>query len=122
MEVRKQLAQSRVSGTSAIKLFNIADLSDNPARVLIEQIVVCNTTGTDLDFSVYHDKDGTTYDETTALIFEETSCGASTVGVGHEKTLIYDVNIGIESISENIAVKSSLSKGFTYTLYGKLID
>jgi len=119
---RAQLAQSRVSGTDALKIFNISDMAENPARVTIEQIVVCNTTGTDLTFDVYHDKDGVTYDETTAIFFEETSCGASNIGIGHDKTKIYDVNIGVENESENIAAKSSLSKGLTYTLYGQLIE
>lgn len=110
MEKRTQLAQSRLSGTVAAKIFNIADLVENPGRVVVEHILISNSTGTDITFSLYHDKDGTTYDESTALYEAATACTY--------KTKQIDVNIGIENANENIAAKVDLSLGLTFTMYG----
>lgn len=110
----QQIAQSRVTGTSALKLFKLTDLSPTPTKVHIKNFIVCNSTSTDLSFSAYHDKDGTTYDETTCLFFSTKIVANSTI----QQTL----DLGMVGINENFAVKSSLSLGLTYTLYGEVIN
>ena len=112
--IYQQIAQSRVTGTSALKLFKLSDLTPTPTRVRIKNFIVCNSTGTDLSFSAYHDKDGTTYDNTTALFLSTTIKANSTVQ--------QNLDLGMVDHAENFAVKSSASLGLTYTLYGEVVN
>lgn len=65
------LAQSRPAGTSAASIFTAS------VRTEITRIVVCNSTGSAAAYSIFHDDDGSTFDETTAL-FYAVSLGANT--------------------------------------------
>ena len=115
MEKRVQLAQTQLvtTGTDVPgKIFNIGDLSENPTRVIVEHIFISNSTTTDLTFSLYHDKDGTTYNATTALFEYATVCSYKTTQI--------DVNIGMENKDENIAAKALVALGLTFSMYGVL--
>ena len=112
MNKRIQLAQTQLvtSGTDVPgKIFNMADLAENPTRVTVEHIVIANATGTDLYFRLFHDKNGETYDDTTLI--NVSTCSSFT-------TKQLDLNIGVESQEENIAAQSMVALGLTYTMYG----
>jgi hypothetical protein len=102
----RQLAQARPSGTSAVSL-----LSPSASEIfIVTQLVVANTSGSSANYSVYHDADGTTYDQTTALAYEVDMAGNSFD--------FLDVEIPMNTNLHNLAVKSGTGSAFTYTAYG----
>ncbi len=114
MDKRIQLAQTQLitSGTDVPgKIFNIDDLTENPTRVKVEHIVVLNSTTTDLYFRLFHDKDGETYDATT-MIWASTVCSYQVEQI--------DINLGVDSVGENLAAQTELALGVTYSVYGVL--
>ena len=106
----KQLGQLRPADTNAASLYSPA------AGVIaeIEALYVCNQTSGALTFRVFHDNDGTTYDETTALYFDVS------VAANITKRVPDDGNLGVwmDKSTGNFAVRSSANDGFTFTLYG----
>ena len=83
-------------------------------RTEVTRIVVCNTTASPAAYSVYHDDDGTTYTEATALFFA-TSIPANSSDVidfGGMGGGIHVSNAG------SIGVKSGTSSAITFSLYG----
>jgi hypothetical protein len=84
-------------------------------RTEITALIVCNTTANAATFSVYHDNDGTTFSEETALAFSQElfpntstivlAAGAPGVGV----TIAAGGSLGI---------KSGTASAMTFTLYG----
>ena len=104
-----QLAQSRPSGTTAENLFTATDKTD------ITRIVICNTTGATAKYSIYHDDDGSTFDESTALYFEVDLAANSSIELAdfvRYLTLPKDAQIG---------VKTSVASALTFTLYGGIV-
>jgi len=64
--IKKQLAQARENSTDAVSVYT-------PPRGLtgvITGIRVCNTTSSPVKVRIFLDHDGTTYDESTALIYD----------------------------------------------------
>jgi hypothetical protein len=83
-------------------------------RTEITRIVVCNTAATTESFSVFHDDDGTTYDQTTALFYGVTSMpGTTTVIDSPAEGLGFVVKA-----TGTIGIKSSTASALTFTLYG----
>jgi hypothetical protein len=103
-----QLAQSRPSGTSAASIFTAAVAHE------ITCIVVCNTTGSAATYSVYHDDDGSTFDQTTALWYEVSLAGNSTALINFD-----GVGGGLH-VARNgqIGFKTGTGSALTVTLYG----
>lgn len=103
-----QLAQIR----PADALANNAFTADVETEVTL--IMVCNTTSTDRTFSIYHDDDGTTFDDTTA-IYRSQLVSANT-------TFVIELPYAGAGISiapgGSLAVQSSLASAITFTLYG----
>ena len=103
---QKQLAQSRPSGTSAASIYN-------PARnAMMETVAVANTTGSAAALSIYHDVDGTTYDQTTALFYSVSLAANSTYLIQFE----HPIPIPADS---NIAVQTDTGNALTFTIYGE---
>lgn len=104
-----QLAQSRPGGTTAVTLF--AATMRTEATVL----VITNTTGTAATYSVYHDDDGTTFDETTALAF-----GVSLAPNTSAYLLSGNVPGGGVTLRPGgaIGIKTGTASALTFTLYG----
>lgn len=107
-----QVAQSRPSGTSAVSVYTAS------IRTEITLIVVCNTTGTAADFSIFHDDDGSTFDQTTALHYAE-SLAANT------STRIEFASPGsglMVSVGGQIGVQTGTADALTFTVYGVTED
>lgn len=104
---RKQLAQLRPSDTNAASLVSPARLH----TLEVETVVVCNTTGSAVTFRLFHDDDGTTYDQSTALQYDAALPANSSVS--------FEVGIEMNNSNGNLAVRSSSGNAITFTAYGK---
>lgn len=106
----KQLGQLRPANTSAASLFSPPD-----ARPYVfTKLLVTNTTGTAAAASVFHDTDGTTYDESTALLFGKS--------VPANDYILLDIaDAGDYRVAGNVGVKSGTSNALTFTLYGLVV-
>lgn len=109
MDTRRQLAQVRPSGTTGVSLFSPATASP----YVIDFVNIANVSGAALDISLFHDIDGSTYDETTALIFEQ-SLAAGAV-------LHFEAPIADYQLAGNMGCKVSVADGATFTAYGTVM-
>lgn len=105
----KQLGQARPANTTAVSIYSPA----TGVTTIINTIHVANTTGTDATYRLFHDANGTTYDETTALAFDIT-IKANTVQV-------HDYIIGMNDTTGNLAVRTDTNDAVTFTVYGQEI-
>lgn len=102
----KQLGQSRPSSTTAASVYSPA----SGVVTQIKTITICNTSGAAAAYSLFHDDNGTTYDETTALYWN--------ISLDADQTETIDVNLAMSDSSGNLAVKTSVSNALTFTVYG----
>lgn len=101
-----QLAQSRPAGTSAVSILAPA------MRTEVTKIVICNTSGSSAKFSVYHDDNGTTYDQTTALYY-----GVALTGTAVIEAQFPGGGFTVAS-GGNLAVQTDTGSALTFTVYG----
>jgi hypothetical protein len=106
----KQLAQTQLSGTSAVSLYTPA----SGKKAILTHLFIA-VYDQDSKISVYHDDDGTTYDDTTAIIREVKIKKAQNV-VSLPLDFIPLANGG------NIGVQTDKSNDVTFTLYGLEVD
>ncbi len=102
----KQLGQLRPSDTTAASIYNSA--ASTATR--ITWLVICNTTAAAVTYRMFHDTDGTTYDETTALLFNSP--------LKANETLFIDMAAWEDTATGNFAVRTSVGNAITFTLYG----
>ena len=105
----EQLGQLRPADTTAASLF-----SPTSGEVLVMSVIVANTSGSDATFRLFHDDDGTTYDETTALAWD--------VSVPAGSVATVELNIMMDDASGNLAVRSSSGNAFNFTCYGSVVS
>ena len=107
LQVGRQLGQLRPADTTAASVFSpVAG-----QRAEITRIYVCNQTAGALQYRVFHDEDGTTYDETTALYFDISIPANNTVG-------LFNLGLWMADSSGNLGVRTSAGNGITFTVYG----
>ena len=102
-----QLAQSRPSGTSATSIFTATLPTE------ITRIVICNTTGSAANYSLYHDDNGSTFDQTSALFY--------TVSLAANSTQNIELTPGsglMVSKDGQIAFQAGTGNALTCTIYG----
>lgn len=109
------LAQATPGNTSAATLYTATSLT------MITRLVVCNTGAGACTFRVFHDNDGTTYDDTTALYYDvSVAAGAVYViealseysGIAMNASRSPGVSAG------TIGIRSNTADDLTFTLYG----
>ena len=103
-----QLGQLRPANTTAASIYTL------PAntRTKVNSIIICNQSGVACTFRVFHDVNGTTYDETSALLYDIT--------LDADTTVSFDpVDLWLENTSGNIAVRTSSNSAITFTMYGQ---
>lgn len=105
--MRKQLAQSRPSDTNAASVLTGSQWE-------VDLIIICNVGSDTAGASLYHDADGSTYDESTAILFNATIDAGTVVHYEPEEP------IANSNVSGNLAVKSGTASGLTFTVYGKI--
>lgn len=106
--MRRQLAQSRPSDTNAASVVN----DTRPWQV--DLILVTNTSSDNASATIYHDADGTTYSEATALVWS--------AQIKPNDTAYFEFPIPISNINSNgnLAVRSGSASALTFTVYGTL--
>ena len=75
--------------------------------------MVCNTSGADATYRIFHDDNGTTYDETTALFWDVTLTADSSD--------ILEMKVSMDDSSGNLAVRTDTANAITFTAYGVVI-
>jgi hypothetical protein len=84
---------------------------DDNEEIEIIEIVIANTSNQNRWISVYHDADGTTYDDTTAVIHEET-INSDSAPEEFPRESIFMCGQG------NLAVEAQANTALTVTVYG----
>ena len=103
----KQLAQSRPANTTAVSIYSLAT-GYKSAR--IDSVHLANTSASSAVCYVYHDDDGTTYDETTCILEITVAANSSVVCAGPIYT---------DNTTGNIAFEQGTASAITVTLYGE---
>jgi len=105
----KQLGQLRPANTTAASIYS----PGARIRAIVTSIVIANTTGSTAAFRLFHDDDGTTYDETTALAWD--------IDIATKKddiSFTSDIRILMNNSSGNLAVRTGTNNALTFTVYG----
>lgn len=106
-----ELGQLRPANTSNASLYSPG--ANTRTRVRI--IMIVNTSTTSAKFRLFHDDDGTTYNQTTAIFYDAIVTPGATVEWTPEK-------LDMMNSSGNIAVRTDTANAFTFTLYGEEQD
>jgi hypothetical protein len=108
-KVQKMVGQLRPANTTAASL--VSPVSGE--RISVHTIIVAETSGSDRTFRLFHDDDGTTYDESTALHYD--------VAISANTTTFLDLQGGIDMVnsSGNLAVRTSSGNALNFTAYGE---
>lgn len=104
-EVSNQLGQIRPANTTVTSIYSPA----NGITGVVKMIRVCNTSGSAAKFRMFHDKDGTTYDETTALEWDKSLAADETVQI--------DCFLAVKNTG-NLAFRTDTANALTFTVYG----
>lgn len=102
----KQLGQLRPANTTAASLYS----PGAGITAIVKSVWICNTTGAGVTFRIFVDDDGTTYDETTALFWDVTIEGNTTVEL--------DTFMALDDSAGNLAVRTSSASALTFTAFG----
>jgi len=105
---RKQIAQTRPSGTTATTFIQ----EDRPWTV--DLVMVTNTGAVSADVSLYHDADGTTYDTSTAILY------TISVAVGEVYMIEFAAPIRNIDRSGSLGVQASVADTLTITAFGEV--
>lgn len=83
-------------------------------RTEVTQIVVCNTTANNTTFAIYHDDDGVTFNQTTALYYDQTLSGNTSISIKSES-----MGGGLMlARGGSLGVKPGADLALTFSLYG----
>ena len=102
----KQLGQHRINSTTATSLYS----PGASTQAIVKSIVITNTSGAAATYRLFHDDDGTTYDETSALAWD--------VSIGAGEVVVFEAGILMDDSSGNIATRTSVANALTFTAYG----
>jgi len=104
---KRQLGQLRPADTNAASLYSPV----SNIVTMISSVFISETSGTARTFRIFHDDNGTTFDETTALYFD--------VAIAANTTTPISLNIFMSDPAGNLAVRSSANSALTFTVYGE---
>lgn len=110
--VEKQLGQSRPGSTTAVSAYSP---SSDIVSAQILTVVIANTTGSAAAYRLFHDEDGTTYDQTTALAYDVSLAANS-------KEVINFDGLFMANSSGNFAVRTDTNDALTFTIYGREVE
>jgi len=105
----KLLAQLRPANTNAVALVS----NKIRQKYVVLSLSVVNTTGSAATFSVYHDSNGTTYDQTTAIYYACAIAANTTTWIEPQSGFALE-----PSNTGNLAVQSNTTNALTFTAYG----
>ena len=107
-EIYRLLAQARPAGTAAVSGY----AKPTKQLITITHIVICNTTALSANCSLFFDSDGTTYDQTTALVYAQP--------IGANGTTIFDITFTMEVDGGNIGIQTGTGSALTFNIFGKV--
>ena len=107
--VARQLAQALPAVTTAASLYTPGD----GVQGIVKRIIICNRSAGNAAFDIYHDDNGTTYNDATALYLDQT--------VAAGITRVIEDELFVDS-SGNVAVKSDVTSALTFTMYGEEVQ
>jgi len=110
---RTQLAQAR-GGTTATSVYS----PTQGTIVCVQSMLLANTSGADATYRIFHDNDGTTYSEATALAWDVSLPADSIV---HLEANTEEGHIYADNPDGNIAFRCSVANAITITLYGRVL-
>lgn len=99
-----QLAQDRAPNTAITPVYQ-----SGPAETVQLFIKICNVSTYPALVQVYHDQNGSTYDQSTAIVYDFKILPGALFELDH---------IFVNNASGNIAYRSSVANALTITVYG----
>jgi len=103
----QMLGQLRPANTTAAALYT----KSQDSKVWLDQLFICNTTGSTATYRVFVDEDGSTYDETTALYWD--------VDLVTKLSVVIDLHAYLDTESGSIGVATGTNDALTFTLFGE---
>lgn len=103
------LAQVRPANTTAATAYT----AGANTRVEVKKIVIANTTSGAVTYRLFHDDDGTTYDQTTALAYDVSLPANSS----HVWSAQEDDGIGLRA-GGSVGVLTGTNNALTFSIYG----
>jgi|TARA_R110000824_G_scaffold14736_1_gene62532 hypothetical protein len=103
-----QLAQVRPANTNAATVYT------SGRSVEITKIILCETSGSSCTFRIFHDNDGTTYDQTTALYYDVALAANTTLVISTE---VLGAGLSVYKTGA-IGFRTSVANTPTITIYG----
>ena len=105
----RQLGQLRPANTTAASVFTPTVAGEYRIKAILIANVSAALAG------IYHDKDGTTYDESTAIVF------GKSIATADYLHLTFKDGIGDYLALGNLGVKTSVNSALTFTVYGEIL-
>ncbi len=102
----KFLKKTKPAVTTPVQVFS-PKVGEQP---VVTQMIVTNLTSKTVQFSLFFDPEGSTFDETTALIW------LANLDAGTADFI--ELNIPMNSSSGNIAVSTNEPDGINFTIFG----
>jgi len=99
-----QLAQVRAANTANTLLY-----SSNVGETVQLFVKVANTTQQSADVRIFHDQNGSVWDETTAIVYDLRIAPGDFLEVDH---------VFVNSPAATLAYRTSLANALTATVYG----
>jgi len=103
----KELGQLRPSTTNPETIYSPPT---NIVSTEVKSIFVANVSGGDTFFRIFVDQDGTTYDETTAIVWE--------IAIKKETGVTISDTIFMDNPSGSIGVRTKDANALNFTVYG----
>ncbi len=107
--ILKQLAQFEVTTVATSFYSPPAD-----TQTIIKSMIVVNHGVASTEYTLYHDDDGTTYDDSTTLI--------SDLGIAKGEFDLGTANLMMNNSNGNLAIKAGSNDRLTITIYGAEIS
>lgn len=104
---RKQFGQLRPADTVPASIYS------PPVGVTatIQSIIVTNNTLSATNFRIFLDDDGTTFDQSTALFYDEP------IPVG--RAIVLRIDLPMSKASGNLGVRAAVANALTFTVHGE---
>jgi hypothetical protein len=99
-----QLAQHRENSTNPVSLYQCG--TGETAQCFLK---IANVSDNVVEVRVFHDQTGSTYDETTAIVWNLLLCSGQLLEIDH---------IFIDDSSGNLAYRTDTANAINATLYG----
>ena len=103
----KMLGQLRPADTAAATLYT----RSQDTVVFLDQLYICNTTGSGVTYRFFIVDDGACYDETSALWYD--------TALAANATATYDLNAFMLVDDGTVGVRSGTGNAINFTLFGE---